>query len=112
MISACKGDKEIMKTKNDARGKLGARVACLRLSFCVAVAAIIACVAAAPRPAVAQAIVASINGDPITNIDIDERMKMLRVLHKPATREAAIESLFTDRIKIQRITQIRRRPQG
>ncbi len=90
-----------MKTKNDARGKLGARVACLRLSFCLAAAAFIACVAAAPRPAVAQAIVASINGDPITNIDIDERMKLLRVLHKPATREAAIESLFTDRIKIQ-----------
>jgi peptidyl-prolyl cis-trans isomerase SurA len=47
-----------------------------------------------PRPAFAQAIIASINGDPITNIDIDERMKMLRVLHKPATREAAIESLY------------------
>lgn len=48
----------------------------------------------------AQTIVASINGDPITNIDIEERMKMLRVLHKPASREAAIESLFTDRLEI------------
>jgi peptidyl-prolyl cis-trans isomerase SurA len=48
----------------------------------------------------AQAIVSSINGDPITNIDIDERMKMLRVLRKPATREAAIESLYTDRLEI------------
>src|ERR1700751_5620271 len=47
-----------------------------------------------------QEIVASINGDPITNIDIDERMKMLRVLRKPATRDAAIESLFTDRLEI------------
>lgn len=48
----------------------------------------------------AQAIVASINGDPITNIDIDQRMKLLRVLRQPATREAAIESLFSDRLKI------------
>src|SRR6516165_942273 len=47
----------------------------------------------------AQAIVASINGDPITNIDLDERMKMLRVLRKPATREAALESLYTDRLE-------------
>jgi peptidyl-prolyl cis-trans isomerase SurA len=47
----------------------------------------------------AQAIVASINGDPITDIDIDQRMKLLRVLRKPATREAAIESLFADRLE-------------
>lgn len=48
----------------------------------------------------AQTIVSSINGDPITNIDIDARMKLLRVLRKPATREAAIESLYTDRLEI------------
>lgn len=59
------------------------------------------CLAPALRPALAQVIVASINGDPITNIDIDERMKMLRVLHKPAAREAAIESLFAERLKIR-----------
>ncbi|ACB94303.1 conserved hypothetical protein [Beijerinckia indica subsp. indica ATCC 9039] len=47
----------------------------------------------------AQTIIASINGDPITNIDVDERMKMLRVLRKPATREAAMESLYTDRLE-------------
>ncbi|PNG24472.1 SurA N-terminal domain-containing protein [Methylocella silvestris] len=63
-----------------------------------------AVVAAAPFagvfPVHAQAIVASINGDPVTNIDIDQRMKLLRVLRKPATREAAIESLFRDRLQI------------
>lgn len=47
----------------------------------------------------AQTIVASVNGDPVTNIDIDERMKMLRVLHKPASRDDAIESLFADRLE-------------
>jgi peptidyl-prolyl cis-trans isomerase SurA len=53
------------------------------------------------RPAAAQVIVASINGDPITNIDIDQRMKLLRALHKNATRDAAIESLYGERLKTQ-----------
>jgi peptidyl-prolyl cis-trans isomerase SurA len=90
-----------METRNDARRNRDARVAYLRLSLCVAIAAIAAFMAPAGNPAFGQAIIASINGDPITNIDIDERMKMLRVLRKPATRDAAIESLFTDRLEIQ-----------
>src|SRR5579875_581529 len=90
-----------MKTKNDARENLGARVAWLRSGFYVAISAISISAASPARPAFAQSIVASINGDPITNIDIDERMKMLRVLHKTATRDAAIESLFRDRLEIQ-----------
>jgi peptidyl-prolyl cis-trans isomerase SurA len=57
--------------------------------------------ALAGGPAAAQTIVSSINGDPITNIDIDERMKLLRVLRKPATREAAIESLYADRLELR-----------
>ena len=89
-----------METNADARRNRRARVACLRFAFCAA-AAIAAFIAIASKPAFAQAIVASINGDPITDIDIDERMKMLRVLRKPATRDAAIESLFTDRLETQ-----------
>jgi peptidyl-prolyl cis-trans isomerase SurA len=90
-----------MERKNDARGKGDARVACLRYRFRLAAVAIAAFMALVSNPAFAQAIIASINGDPITNIDIDERMKMLRVLRKPATRDAAIESLFTDRLEIR-----------
>jgi peptidyl-prolyl cis-trans isomerase SurA len=90
-----------MEKNNDARGNRGARVAYMRLLFCLAVAAIAACMAPAGNPAFAQEIIASINGDPITNIDIDERMKMMRVLHKPATRDAAIESLYKDRLETQ-----------
>lgn len=90
-----------METGNDARWPGGARVAYVRLSLCVAIVAIAAFTARTGCPAFAQEIVASINGDPITNIDIDERMKMLRVLRKPATRDAAIESLFTDRLEIR-----------
>lgn len=89
-----------MKKGDDARWPRGARFAYVRLSLCVAIAAIAAFMARAGGLAFAQEIVASINGDPITNIDIDERIKMLRVLRKPATRDAAIESLFTDRLEI------------
>jgi peptidyl-prolyl cis-trans isomerase SurA len=89
-----------MEMGNDARGLRGVRVAYVCFSLCTAVAAIAAFMACAGGLAFAQEIVASINGDPITNIDIDERMKMLRVLRKPATRDVAIESLFTDRLEI------------
>src|SRR2546430_15940740 len=90
-----------METGNDARWPRGARVAEVCLSLCAAIAVVAAFIPLASGPAIAQEIVASINGDPITNIDIDERMKMLRVLRKPATRDAAIESLFADRLEIQ-----------
>jgi peptidyl-prolyl cis-trans isomerase SurA len=71
------------------------------LGLILAIAITAGYLAPALRPALAQVIVASINGDPVTNIDIDERMKMLRVLHKPAARDAAIESLFSERLKIR-----------
>ena len=49
--------------------------------------------------AIAQEIVVSVNGDPITSVDIEQRMKMLRAIHKPATKDAAIESMIADRLK-------------
>lgn len=84
----------------DARKRFDARVAHAAAGLCIALLVMAGLPALDGGAAFAQAIVASINGDPITNIDIDERMKMLRVLRKPATRDAAIESLFTDRLKI------------
>ncbi len=53
----------------------------------------------APRHAWAQAVEVSVNGDPITSFDLDQRMKLLRGMHKPATRDAAIESMVSDRLK-------------
>lgn len=47
----------------------------------------------------AQAIALAVNGDPITNIDIEERMKLLRAIHKPASRDAAVESMIADRLE-------------
>lgn len=51
-------------------------------------------------PARAQAIVLSVNGDPVTSLDLEERMKLLRALHRPASREAATESMIEDRLKL------------
>jgi peptidyl-prolyl cis-trans isomerase SurA len=93
------GENRGMNKAQDACRMFAGHAANSWRSFALAAALIAACFGAAAGPAFAQAIVASINGDPITNIDIDDRMKMLRVLHKPATREAAIESLFSDRLK-------------
>ncbi|WOJ88213.1 hypothetical protein RZS28_10155 [Methylocapsa polymorpha] len=67
---------------------------------CLVIAGIAAAAALGGSQSHAQTIISSINGDPVTNIDIEERMKLLRVLRKPATREAAIESLYTDRLEI------------
>ncbi len=52
-------------------------------------------------PAKAQAIVETVNGRPITDVDIEQRMKLLRVLHEPASREAAISSLVDDQLRLQ-----------
>ena len=62
------------------------------IAFCAVMAAV-------PVSVRAQAIVVSVNGDPITSVDIDQRMKMLRALRKPASRDAAIESMIQTRLK-------------
>ncbi|HLH12450.1 MAG TPA: SurA N-terminal domain-containing protein, partial [Methylovirgula sp.] len=51
-------------------------------------------------PVHAQAIIATVNGNPITDIDVDERMKLLRVLHQPASRDAALQSMIDDTLKL------------
>ena len=56
---------------------------------------------AAPHLAQAQSLVAIVNGDPVTSIDVEERIKFLRVLKKPATRESALEDLYGERLKLR-----------
>jgi peptidyl-prolyl cis-trans isomerase SurA len=48
----------------------------------------------------AQVLVATVNGDPITTVDVTMRMKLLQAQRKPASREAAIEDLIADRLKL------------
>jgi peptidyl-prolyl cis-trans isomerase SurA len=47
----------------------------------------------------AQAIVASVNGDPITSLDLAEREKLLRAIGQPASPSAALDSLIETRVK-------------
>jgi peptidyl-prolyl cis-trans isomerase SurA len=54
----------------------------------------------AASAAFAQAVVATVNDDPITNVDIDQHAKMLRVLHKPASNEAALQDVIETRLKL------------
>ena len=63
------------------------------------------CLTALPQLAHAQAIVLSVNGSPITTYDIQQRMKLLRLLRKPASREAAINDLIADQLKLQQVAK-------
>ena len=56
--------------------------------------------AASGAPAHAQNVVASVNDDPVTNVDIEQHMRIQRVLRRPATREAALEAIFETRLKL------------
>jgi peptidyl-prolyl cis-trans isomerase SurA len=53
----------------------------------------------------AQAVVASINGDPITTYDMAQRAKLLRALGQPSSPSAAFESLVESRVKAGEINK-------
>ena len=64
----------------------------------------LAAVATAPT-AHAQAIVASINGDPVTTHDVAERAKLLGAIGEPSSSSAALESLIESRLKASEINK-------
>ncbi len=69
-------------------------------------AGLLTAIAVAAMPLVAgsaraQAIVLAVNGDPITTLDIEQRTKLLRVMRRPAGRDAAIESMIADRLEMR-----------
>jgi peptidyl-prolyl cis-trans isomerase SurA len=66
--------------------------------------------ALAQSPARAQAVIGSVNDDPVTNIDIEQHMKILRVLQKPSTREAALESIYETRLKLMEVSKYKVNP--
>ena len=55
----------------------------------------------AVRFAEAQKLVAQVNGAPITSLDIAQRQRFLRVIHRPASANDAFESLVADALKQQ-----------
>ncbi len=50
-------------------------------------------------PAQAQSVIASVNGDPLTNVDLVEREKLLRALGEPSSSSDAMESLIRSRVE-------------
>lgn len=53
----------------------------------------------------AQSIVATINGDPVTTVDVAEREKLLRALGQPASSAAALDSLIKSRVEASEINK-------
>lgn len=47
----------------------------------------------------AQAIVGTVNGDPITTLDLAEREKLLRAIGQPSSSSAALDSMIETRVK-------------
>ncbi len=66
-----------------------------------ALAAIIV-IAAAHSPAVAQQVVVSVNGDPITALDIAQRTKLIQIsAHRTPTRQEVVDELIDEKLKLQ-----------
>ena len=78
--------------------------------FAVVLAAAIGMGLLASTPSHAQAVVASVNDDPVTNVDIEQHMKILRVIQKNATREAALESIYETRLKLMEMSKYKVNP--
>ncbi len=69
-----------------------------------------AATAFAPAPANAQALVASVNDDPITSYDLDQRIKLQKILKRPATKEAALEGIIADRLRLRELKKYKLEP--
>src|SRR5882757_9792717 len=53
-------------------------------------------------PSQAQTVAVMVNGEPITNYDIDQRMKLtFLTTHKPADRQQVINELIDEKVKIK-----------
>jgi peptidyl-prolyl cis-trans isomerase SurA len=82
-----------MKSGRGGRGRGVLAAACM-------IAALAAL--AAPSRAPAQQVVLIVNGDIITDYDIDQRMKFIALsTHKPPARQEVIEDLIDEKLKIQ-----------
>lgn len=65
---------------------------------CAAVLVLMACAA----PSHAQSVAVMVNGDPITNYDIEQRSKLdFLTTHKPADRQQVINDLIDEKLKIK-----------
>jgi len=58
----------------------------------------------------AQSLVATVNDSPITNRDVDQRAKLLRVLKKNASHDAVMESIYESRLKLNETAKYTLKP--
>jgi peptidyl-prolyl cis-trans isomerase SurA len=74
--------------------------ACRRLV--AAAALVIGLVAGLPAPAHAQKVAVFVNGEPITVLDVDQRIKLTEVsTHKAPSRQEALDELINEKLKVQ-----------
>ena len=57
--------------------------------------------ALAPQAGRAQALAASVNGDPVTTYDVEERVRLRKALRQPVTHEGALDELVGERIRFR-----------
>jgi peptidyl-prolyl cis-trans isomerase SurA len=72
----------------------------LRLFFAIMVAAIV--IACGGSPLRAQTVAVMVNGEPITNYDIEQRSKLMELSsHKAASRQEVLDELINEKVKIK-----------
>jgi peptidyl-prolyl cis-trans isomerase SurA len=77
-----------------------ARLGLRRLTLGVALA-VLATIAISPR-AEAQAVVVVVNGDPVTNFDLEQRSRLMQLAsHKAPARQDVLDELINEKLKIQ-----------
>ncbi len=76
---------------------------CVNLRLAALALASTVMLVAGAAPVRAQSLVATVNDSPVTTYDLEQRIRLLRVLRQPATPAAALESLVEDRIKAAEI---------
>jgi peptidyl-prolyl cis-trans isomerase SurA len=70
----------------------------LRIMGCAAALILIGCAS----PLHAQTVAVMVNGEPITNYDIEQRSKLtMLTTHKPATRQQVLDELIDEKVKVK-----------
>lgn len=72
-----------------------------RLPFLVAICAATVSTFAGAPPARAQSIAAMVNGEPITNFDIDQRIRLMALSNHRGSHKQALEELIDEKVKIR-----------
>jgi len=80
-----------------------------RSTYCTVMAGALAIsLSATVTPATAQQVVARVNGEPITEVDVIQRSRLIQVsTHKAASRKDVIEELINEHLKMQTANRYR-----